>query len=131
MSDEKWPHADLALQWYSAPPGTLEWRETSVHDNAFDDIWVRCDPPAFKRSYLYEIRPIRKMEILPEARVPAPLRIAPEMGTEYWTLFGGDMVSYDWDDDKYDHICLQNGLAFATEQDARDFLKAITARREE
>ncbi len=130
MSDEKWPHADLAIQWYSAPKGTLEW---SIEEG---NTWLSHCSPSWNSNYKYKFRPIRRTEIMPEARVPAPLRVAPENGSAYFTInsaftFSNYICRYCWYGTEADIAILGSGLAFATEQDARDFLTAITARREE
>lgn len=134
MSDEKWPHVDLAIRWYSAPPGTYEWRaRLNWPSFEWSVDWIKDAPPRLYGEYEYEIRPIRRMQILPQAEVPAPLRERPRMEEMYWTIdfdSEGGATEWIWSDDLYDKTRFRIGWCWATKEDAEANLKAMTARRD-
>lgn len=132
MSDEKWPHAELAIQWYSAPPGTLEWQARNPLTGNWGE-WQHNDSPSFHKDFKYELRLIRKMQILPRAEVPSPLKEKPRMEEMYWTIdfdSEGGATEWIWSDDLYDKTRFRIGWCWATKEDAEANFKAMTARRE-
>lgn len=73
----------------------------------------------------YRIKPETVM--INDYEVPAPLRVAPAMGTLYWyeRASGSDFTSWsEWDDHTFDRMLLARGIMHATKEAAAASCKA-------
>lgn len=130
--EEKWPHAELAVRWYSAPKGSLEWKTRKKNSPYGFGGWTRAICPPFSSEYEYLLRPVCEMEILPEARVPGPLRALPQAGDTYFTICSvteAGISGHRWTGSPSDIFCFKRRLCFETAEDATAYLAAISARR--
>ena len=90
------------------------------------DRWVAY-PPLADGLYLIEVWDYKTLHIKPPEPVmvtrtvtyPAPMTVAPAIGTEYFALESSLVASYTWADDSVDQAALTQGRAFTTEADAQ------------
>lgn len=62
-----------------------------------------------------------------DIEVNAPLRVAPPLGTVYWPADHPKFECYQWQGDYVDERCLAQGIACATQEDAKALWLAMTA----
>lgn len=121
--DKNHPHNAIYLQCCKAAmtgdPLTLE-----AHLNF--DRWVAY-PPLGDGLYLIELWDYKTVRIKRPKPVmvtrtvtyPAPMTLAPEIGTEYFALESSLIAPYAWAGDSVDRAALTQGRAFTHEADAK------------
>ena len=65
------------------------------------------------------IKPPEPVMITRTVTYPAPMTVAPEIGTEYFALESSLVASYTWAGDSVDQAALTQGRAFTHEADAQ------------
>lgn len=120
------PHAALKELYFQ------DWRETDKPWERWQVLlasgfWVGCiEHPGWSVEYEYRRKP--DTITVNGITVNAPLRVAPPLGTEYWTVSADEGVIWStWDDDEIDKNRLKNGCACATQEDAEALWVAVTA----
>lgn len=119
-------HADSIMEYaHDAQETDSPWKRWQYQADG-DGRWNDCFcSPSFISTVKYRRRP--KTIRIGEHDVPEPMRVAPPVGTEYWSLNLGLNSAYEtgWNGDDADYIRLRKGLCFSTQEGAEKAMKAI------
>lgn len=137
MTQQDFPSQQFWVIW--CPQGGAPTKKHGSYNSARDEavrLWKNNPGKDF-----YILQPVSRVHAAgfqitaieaPKAAEHAaqPLKLAPRRGDGYWSIYNGNVMFYQWWDTEFDVACLRAGLAFATQEDAKDFLAASKARRE-
>ena len=120
----KHKHAELIKQWLDDDSVEVECKDIG------DDTWYSVGSPSWDEGTEYRIKP--KMIRCGDLEFPEPMRVAPEIGTTYWTADirarRDERVMADewtWSNDKQDMLWLEAGICHLTSDAAEAHAKAL------
>jgi hypothetical protein len=121
-------HADIMLQYANDAMETDKPWERWQFSYVDGKDWLDCNAhPKWAAKVWYRRKP--KTIRIGDCDVPEPLRVAPEVDTEYWvpaiTYRDNTTQSFVWADDSSDRILLKRGLVHLTEEAAELHAKAL------
>ena len=118
------PHADLMMQYAEdaktdkEPWNNWEYSSDDIHWNTIHNspAWLECIEYRRKPSHL----------LVNGVKVPAPLKVAPKYGTEYWIPhLDSRPETFLWENDLLDQKYLRLGLIHLTEEAAQEHTDAL------
>ncbi len=118
------PHADLMMQYAEdaktdkEPWNNWEYSSDDIHWNTIQHspAWIECIKYRRKLKFI----------IVNGVKVPAPLRVAPRDGTEYWIpCLDHHPEPFLWADDLSDQKYLRLGLIHLTKEAAQEHTDAL------
>ena len=121
--DKNHPHNAIYLQCCKAAmtgnPLTLEANHYIAGWDTYKPSLDGLYPLAVWGYRNLRIKPPEPIMVTRTVTYPAPMTVAPEIGTEYCALESSLVASYTWAGDSVDQAALTQGRAFTHEADAQ------------
>jgi hypothetical protein len=119
--DSRHPQYDLIEKYYR------EWGEWDAGFVDFEGVWTEVGKPSWAESFVWELRPRKKIMHIGNYKFPEPEREAPEDETTYYLV---DKTAeklirkWEWGGDQMDMLWLKRGLIHLSESAAIAHAKA-------
>jgi hypothetical protein len=120
----KHPHPEI-LQAYALDTSV------EIEGSRNGGMWytTSIDSVIYSPEQAFRLRPKERCVTVDgvEHKFPEPLRVSPEMGTEYWVVHSKMVHSDTWDECDFEYSLLTAGYIQATEAGAKAQRRAIIA----